>query len=139
MAKETAAALDEELEANEPTAKQIINEGITRAVESLGVDLQKSRYKAMRAIAFQAFLEAIESGDFDRLVDDAVANSDELPSGWEVERQEVAEAAPAKKAPAKKAPAKKAPAKKAPAAKAADKAPVSKKAGARRRPARAAA
>ncbi|AZV01744.1 hypothetical protein HOV00_gp55 [Microbacterium phage Schubert] len=119
MAKSTAAVLDDEVveEAPEPTAKQIVNEGIVRVIEATGIDVQKNRYKAMRAIAFQAFVEAIEAGDFDGLVDRAIANVDELPSGWEIEKpvKGEAQAKPAaKKATAKAtkaAPAKKAPAK----------------------------
>lgn len=114
-AAETIEEVEEEVTA-EATPKQIVNEAIGRVVESLGIDVQKNRYKAMRAIAFQAFVEAIENDDFDRLVDDAIANVDNLPSGWEIERSAKDEA-PAKPA-AKKAPvAKKAPAAKATAAK----------------------
>jgi hypothetical protein len=107
----------------EPTTKQLINEGIVAVIEATGIDVQKNRYKAMRAIAFQAFTEAIESGDFDDLVQRAIANVDSLPSGWEIERGEreapAAKASPkAKAAPRKaaaKAPAKAAPARKRPA------------------------
>lgn len=102
----------------EPTTKQLINEGIVKVIDATGIDVQKNRYKAMRAIAFQAFANAIEDGTFDDLVDEAIANIDSLPSGWEIER--VAAEAPAKAAPKAKAPVKKAPAKAAakPAAKA---------------------
>lgn len=123
MAK--AAVLEEDTVDVEVTPKQTINEGISRFIEATGIDGQKARYKAQRAIAFQAFLEAIEDGDYDRLVDEAIANSDNLPAGWGLERTVAQEEAPApKKAAAKRAPAKKAAAK-APA-----------KAAARRRPAR---
>jgi hypothetical protein len=126
MAKNTPAALDEDLEteAAEPTTKQVISEGIVRVVESTGVDGQKARYKAMRAIAFQAFSNAIADGTFDDLVEEAIANADSLPSGWELERGEKAEK-PAPKAKATKAPARK------PAAKTS-----TGKTAARRRPAR---
>lgn len=100
----------------EPTTKQLINEGIVAVIEATGIDVQKNRYKAMRAIAFQAFAEAIEAGDFDALVERAIANVDDLPSGWEIERS--ATDAPAKPAPKAKAPVKKAPAAKATPAKA---------------------
>lgn len=100
----------------EPTTKQLINEGIVAVIEATGIDVQKNRYKAMRAIAFQAFSEAIEAGDFDALVERAIANVDDLPSGWEIER--VAAEAPAKPTPKAKAPVKKAPAAKATPAKA---------------------
>jgi hypothetical protein len=115
--KNTPAALDDTLEAEaettaEATPKQIINEAIGRVVEATGIDVQKNRYKAMRAIAYQAFSNAIEDGTFDALVDEAISNIDNLPSGWEIERvakdEPVKAAKPAatKTAPAKKAAAK---------------------------------
>ncbi|AVJ51027.1 hypothetical protein FDJ44_gp36 [Microbacterium phage Pikmin] len=128
--KNTAAVLDEDIETTETevTPKQIVNEGIGRVIEATGVDSSKARYKAMRAIAFQAFLESIDSEDFDGLVDRAIANADDLPAGWELERPTKDEdEKPAKKAPAKKASAKT-------AAKTPAKAPA--KTPARRRPAR---
>lgn len=111
-------AVDEvEETTTEPSVKQLINEGIVKVIDATGIDVQKNRYKAMRAIAFQAFSEAIANGDFDRLVDEAIANIDELPAGWEIERVAKDEPKPVKatKAPAAKAtPAKRAtPAKKA--------------------------
>lgn len=139
--KTKAAVLDETLDVEETeelelTTKQIINEGIARVIDATGIDVQKNRYKAMRAIAFQAFANAIAAGEFDALVDEAIENVDELPAGWEIERSEKDEA-PAK-APVKKAPAKaaeKAPAK-APAKKAAAKPAAKPAAAARRRPTR---
>ena len=134
MAPKNTAAAEEAIETEveaELSIKQIIGEGIARVIEATGIDVQKNRYKAMRAIAFQAFSEAIENGDFDRLVDDAIAGVDDLPAGWEIERSEKVEApvkTPAKAAakPAAKAtPAKKAPAK-----------PAAKATTARRRPTR---
>lgn len=99
----------EEIEADEvtaePTAKQLINAGIDRVVEATGVDSQKARYKAMRAIAFTAFIQAIEDGTFDDLVESAIAEADNLPTGWQLERSVAAEK-PVKAASAKKAPAK---------------------------------
>ncbi|USH44787.1 hypothetical protein SEA_JUANYO_38 [Microbacterium phage Juanyo] len=132
MARKTqAAVLDETVEETEveQTPKQIINEGISRFLEGAGLEVQHARYKVMRAIAYQAFVNAINEGTFDELVDEAIANADELPSGWELERapKEDAPAKPAK-APAKTA-AKKAPAKAAPAKAAA-------KPAARKRPTR---
>ncbi|QFP95367.1 hypothetical protein SEA_YUUY_39 [Microbacterium phage YuuY] len=112
MARSTkAAVLEETVEETEveQTPKQIINEGISRFLEGAGLEVQHARYKVMRAIAYQAFVNAIEDGTFDDLVEEAIANAGDLPSGWELERAEKAEA-PAKPA-AKKAPAKKAPAK----------------------------
>lgn len=103
--KNTKATEVEETEA-EQTVKQVINEGIERVVAATGIDVQKSRYKAMRAIAFEAFAQAIEAGSFDELVDAAIANIDELPSGWEVERAAKATPAPKAAKPAAKTPAK---------------------------------
>lgn len=122
---EPTAEVEETVTA-EPTAKQIINEGIARVIEATGIDVQKNRYKAMRAIAFEAFVQAIEAGTFDDLVDQAIANVDELPAGWEIERP-AKEATPAPKAKATKTAAK------APAKKATAKAPAK---SARKRPAR---
>jgi len=99
---ETVEAEVEETTA-EPTTKQVINEGIARVIEATGIDVQKNRYKAMRAIAFQAFANAIADGTFDDLVDEAIANIDELPAGWEIERPAKDDEAPAKATPAKKA------------------------------------
>lgn len=111
----SAKAVEETTEVAEQTPKQAINEGIDRVLAESGVGVQHARYKAMRAIAFQAFTEAIDAGDFDGLVDRAIANVDNLPSGWELEKPEAAEKpAPKAKATAAKAPAKTA-AKKAPA------------------------
>lgn len=109
--KSTKAAVleDAEVETAEVTTKQVINEGIARVINATGVDVQKNRYKAMRAIAFEAFAQAIEAGTFDALVDSAIANIDDLPSGWEIERS-ATDVKPVKKAPAKAA-AKAAPAK----------------------------
>jgi len=118
MARSTKAAPVEEIETEataEATPKQIINEGIGRVIEATGIDVQKNRYKAMRAIAYQAFVNAIEDGTFGDLVDEAIANVDDLPSGWEIEKPE---AAPAPKAPAKSAGKSKSAPAKAPAAKA---------------------
>lgn len=136
MAK--AAVLEDDTVEVELTPKQVINGGIDRFIEATGMDGQKARYKAQRAIAFQAFTEAMENEDFDELVERAIEGADDLPAGWSLERTaaEPAEEAPAKpKAKAKAAPSK-APAKakaKTPAAKA----PA--KAAGRRRPSRAAA
>ncbi|AUX83064.1 hypothetical protein PBI_POCKET_39 [Microbacterium phage Pocket] len=134
-----AAVLEDEVvetESTEPTLKQIVNEGIVKVIDATGIDIQKNRYKAMRAIAWQAFVEAIEGDDFEGLVDRAIANVDELPTGWEIEKPAGEEPKPvAKAAPAKKAPAAKA----APAAKTAARKPAAAKApaaSARKRPTR---
>lgn len=86
--------------ANELTPQEIVNEGIARVIEATGIDVQKNRYKAMRAIAWQSFAEAIKAGTFDALVAAAIANVEQLPSGWGI----VASAKPVElRAPLKKA------------------------------------
>jgi hypothetical protein len=99
-----AAVLEVDTAEVEVTAKSVINEGIARVIEATGIDVQKNRYKAMRAIAFEAFAQAIKAGDFDALVNRAIANVDQLPSGWEI-KAPVAVApkpTPAKNVPVKK-------------------------------------
>ena len=115
----------EETTTDEPTTKQIINAGIDKAVEALGADGGHHRYKVIRAVAFQAFSNAIEDGTFDDLVDEAVKNSDDLPAGWGLERSVAAEK-PAPKAKATPA-SKPAAAKKAPAANATPAKPAARK------------
>lgn len=97
-----------------PTDKDIVDAGINRMVEALGIDVQKARYKAMRAIAWQAFIEYIDEDIFDDLVERAITNAPDLPSGWELTRP-VAAKKSSKKAtkPAAKKTTKK-PSKKAP-------------------------
>ena len=96
-----------------PTDKDIVDAGINRMVEALGIDVQKARYKAMRAIAWQAFIEYIDEGIFDDLVERAITNAPDLPSGWELARPAAKKAAkPAAKKSSKKTtkkPSKKAP------------------------------
>ncbi len=87
-----AAAFDE--------AQPIIAEGITRVMEAHGITMQHARYKAMRAIAFQAFVNAIEAGTFDDLVEQAIDNAGNLPTGWKLEG---ITAAPSSKPAVKKA------------------------------------
>ncbi|WP_298860812.1 hypothetical protein [uncultured Microbacterium sp.] len=69
-----AAAFDEALPA--------INDALDRFIKSVTVTSTHYRYKAIRAIAFQAFTNAIEDGTFDALVDQAIANAGDLPAGW---------------------------------------------------------
>lgn len=83
--KNIPAAPDDATETPEATLQQVVNEGIVKVIKAHGIDVQKNRYKAMRAIAWQAFVEAIESDGFDGLIDRAIANVDSLPTGWEIE------------------------------------------------------
>lgn len=138
MAKNTPAALDEDLDttAVEATPKQLINEGIAQFIEATGLDGQKARYKAQRAIAFQAFVESLDAEDFEALVERAIANVDDLPAGWGLERTVAEEKAAAPKATKAKA-APKTAAKRP--AKGAAKAKAPAKTAGRRRPARSAA
>lgn len=87
----------------------IVDAGIKAIVATHSINIQKNRYKAMRAIAWQAFVESIEAGDFDALVERASATVGTLPSGWEIKVPEKAAPAPepaAKKPVAAKAPVK---------------------------------
>lgn len=111
--KSTAKAAVETTETAELTPLEIVNAGIMQVIEAHDINVQKNRYKAMRAIAWQAFVESIEAGDFDALVERASGNVHSLPSGWELEapakaapKAPVKTATPARKAPAKAAPAK---------------------------------
>ncbi len=91
-----------------PTDKDIVDAGINRMVEALGIDVQKARYKAMRAIAWQAFIEYIDEDIFDDLVERAITNAPDLPSGWELARPVAAKKSSKKttKPAAKKSPKK---------------------------------
>lgn len=88
-AKKTAVAESEKpiqvVAIDGPQVLDIVNAGIAHVVEATGLDVQKSRYKAMRAVAYQAFCEAIEADTFEDLVDRALANVGALPSGWKIE------------------------------------------------------
>ncbi|AVJ49936.1 hypothetical protein FDJ43_gp38 [Microbacterium phage Koji] len=123
--KNTAAVLDEELEGTEetPSHKATIEEAIQQVVETFGVSVKRSRLKGLRALAYFAFVNAINEGTLDDLVAQTIEGVDELPTGWTLERASRAEKAE-KPAPAKKAPAKKPTAAKAPAKTAAKKAPA---------------
>lgn len=76
----------------------IVDAAIKQVVAAHDINIQKNRYKAMRAIAWQAFTESIEAGDFDALVERAIDNADNLPSGWEL-TAEHKQATPVKPAP----------------------------------------
>ena len=121
MASKTTAKDIETIEQlEEQEFLQIVDAGIKSIVATHDVNIQKNRYKAMRAIAWQAFVESIEAGDFEALVERASANVDNLPSGWELDaarKPAAKKAAPVKTTPAPKPAAK-------PAAKAPAKAPV---------------
>lgn len=85
MASEnTAKTIETVEEAEAADLLQVVNDGIMRVVEEHNINVQKNRYKAMRAIAWQAFIERIEAGGFDALVERASANVGTLPSGWEI-------------------------------------------------------
>lgn len=84
-ATEKVAKAEPKKESPEMEARRLIEAGISRFVEELGLDNQKARYKAQRAIAFQAFLEALDENEFEALVDRAIENAEDLPHGWSVE------------------------------------------------------
>lgn len=95
--------------------KQTINAALETISEKAGFG-PREQYKALRGLAFQAFGQLIESGEFKQLVKDAQLNAKDLPRGWgmvsqadrEATEDDEAEEKPAKKAAARKAPAKKA-------------------------------
>jgi hypothetical protein len=133
--KTTAKSTAKATETVELTPLQAVEAGIKQVVADHDINIQKSKYKAMRAIAWQAFVEAIEAGDFDALVERASANVGDLPAGWELDaaRKPAPKATAKKPAPVKAEAAEKpAPTKKAPAKK-----PAAKPAP-RRRPAKSA-
>lgn len=102
------AVLEADENVDEVSTKQVVKAGIDAFVGKAGLDGGHHRYKAIRAIAYQAFSEAVDAGDFDGLVSRALKNADSLPIGWGLERSVAAEkpAPKAKAAPAKKAAAK---------------------------------
>ena len=130
----------EDIEVQEPTVEGIIKDAISRVIEDQGLDGQKARYKAMRAMAYVAMSNIITTeGNLDGLVQETLDSVDDLPYGWTLEKMAKVDAAPDKlttaaKTPAKKAPVRKAPAKRGATATAAKNAPA--KATPRKRPAR---
>lgn len=86
--KNTAAVLDEDINATEETAshKVTIEEAIADVVGTFGVSVKRSRLKGLRALAYFAFVNAIENGTLDDLVEQTKAGVDELPTGWTLER-----------------------------------------------------
>lgn len=115
--------------------KQTINAALETISEKAGFG-PREQYKALRGLAFQAFGQLIEAGEFKQLVKDAQLNAKHLPRGWGMTSQadrEAAESDEVEEKPAKKAPAK-AKAKAAVEADEADEAPAKK-----RRPRRASA
>lgn len=83
-AKKSSPAVETVEQAEAADLLRIVNDGIMQVIETHGINVQKNRYKAMRAIAWQAFVESIEAGNFDALVERANANVGTLPSGWEI-------------------------------------------------------
>ena len=129
----------EDIEVQEPTVERIINDAIVQVVEDQGLDGQKARYKAMRAMAYVAMSNIITTeGNLDGLVQETLDSVDDLPYGWTLEKMAKVDAAPDKLTTAAKTPAKKAPAKKAPAKRGATATPAKApaKATPRKRPAR---
>ena len=129
----------EDIEVQEPTVEGIIKDAISRVIEDQGLDGQKARYKAMRAMAYMAMSNIITTeGNLDGLVQETLDSVDDLPYGWTLEKMAKADAAPDKLATAAKTPAKKAPVRKAPAKRGATATPAKApaKATPRKRPAR---
>lgn len=96
-----AAQFDEALPAIEAAIQQV--------VDTFGVTVQRARLKGIRALAYQALVEAIEAGDLEALTQRAIGNVDNLPTGWTVNAPKRApKPQRARKADAKPAPAAKA-------------------------------
>lgn len=87
-----AAAFDEAL--------STIEEAIQEVVNTFGVTVQRARLKGIRALAYQAFVESIEAGDFEALTKRAIGNVGNLPNGWTVTPPKAAPKAPRKRATA---------------------------------------
>lgn len=140
MARKAQVEEVEDIEVQEPTVEGIIKYAISLVIEDQGLDGQKARYKAMRAMAYVAMSKIIDTeGNLDGLVQETLDSVDDLPYGWTLEKMAKADAAPDKlttaaKTPAKKAPVRKAPAKRGATATTAKNAPA--KATPRKRPAR---
>lgn len=64
--------------------KSLIDNMIDKVVKETGVEGQKNRQKAMRAIAYQAFCELIDSGQFSAVTIRALENAGNLPHGWKL-------------------------------------------------------
>lgn len=94
-AKKTATKAAVKKTAPVDANKAVVENAISRVVDQLGLDNQKARYKAQRAIAYQAFLEALEAGEFADLVERAIENAGDLPTGWTVGGNAAAAAKPA--------------------------------------------
>lgn len=86
-----AAQFDEALETIEEAIQQVVN--------TFGVTVQRARLKGIRALAYQAFVESIEAGDFDNLVQRAIGNVGNLPTGWTVNAPKAAPKPRAKRTP----------------------------------------
>lgn len=117
--------------------KQTINAALETISEKAGFG-PREQYKALRGLAFQAFGQLIESGEFKQLVKDAQLNAKDLPRGWGMVSQadrEAAEGDEAEEKPVKK-PVKKASAKKAAPVEDEGNEEEAKPAARRRRPAR---
>lgn len=84
--------------------KQAINEALETISEKAGFG-PREQYKALRGLAFQAFGQLIEDGEFKQLVKDAQLNAKRLPRGWGMTAQadRAAAAEEVEEAPVKKA------------------------------------
>lgn len=62
-----------------------LKDGIDRVAKLTGVTRPGDRYKVFRAIAFMAVANAIEEGEFDRVVEDTLHYAQDLPYGYRLE------------------------------------------------------
>lgn len=79
---------------NVDEVKETINSALKAISEKQGFG-PREEYKALRGLAFQAFGQLIESGEFKQLVKDAQLNAKHLPRGWGMVSQADREAAEA--------------------------------------------
>ncbi len=85
------------MEAQFDEALAPIEEAIQQVVNTFGVTVQRARLKGIRALAYQAFVESIEAGDFEALTKRAIGNVGNLPTGWTVTPPKAAPKAPRKR------------------------------------------
>lgn len=80
-------------------AVDTIEEAIQQVVNTFGVTVQRGRLKGIRALAYRAFVDSIEAGDFDNVVQRAIGNVDNLPTGCTVNAPKAAPKPRAKPTP----------------------------------------
>lgn len=64
--------------------KKEVESAIDSFIEGFEDFPEGKRYKAMRALAYKAFTQCIDNGSIDDLVEGALKDVKELPSGWTI-------------------------------------------------------